>query len=120
MSTAARNVRIVFVMAGDAVEAEKIARSIVEENLAACANIIGPLRSIYRWQGKIENAAEYLIMLKTRTSSYARLQRRVRELHSYQVPEIVALALATGSAPYLDWVFDSTQPPATHRPARTL
>ncbi len=113
MSNGAGEIRVVFVMAGAAGEAENIARTLVEEQLAACANIIGPVRSIYRWEDKIEEANEFLVMLKTRANLYARLECRAKELHSYQVPEIVALTLAAGSAPYLDWVLSSTRPSTT-------
>jgi periplasmic divalent cation tolerance protein len=95
---------VVFVMAGGDEEAEKIARALVDEKLAACANIIGPVRSIYRWRGAVEGAREYLIMIKTRISSFRRIERRVRELHSYEVPEVIALRVAAGSRPYLDWI----------------
>jgi periplasmic divalent cation tolerance protein len=95
-------------MAGSEEEAAKIARALVEERLAACANIIGPVRSIYRWRGAIEDEREYLIMVKTRARLYPVLERRVKELHSYEVPEIVAIALAAGSRRYVEWIFEST------------
>ena len=108
MTTNARNTLVVFVMAGKKTEAETIARTLVSEQLAACANIVGPVRSIYRWRGAVEEAREYLIMIKTRKALYSTLERRVRELHSYDVPEILALGPSTGSASYLDWILDST------------
>ena len=99
---------VVFVMAGGKDEAETIARALVEEKLAACANIIGPVRSIYRWRGNVEDAHEYLIMLKTRASLFAKVERRVRALHSYEVPEAIAVRVAAGSLPYLRWIADNT------------
>src|SRR5216683_6087211 len=101
---------IVFTMTSGESEAEKMARVLVEEKLAACANIIGPVRSIYRWRAKVEDAREYLIMIKTRTSLYSRVERRIRELHSYEVPEVIALSIGKGSRPYLDWIFDNSDP----------
>jgi periplasmic divalent cation tolerance protein len=106
---------MVFVMTGAETEAEKIARVLVEEKIAACANIIGPVRSIYRWRDKVEDAREYLIMIKTRTSLYSRVERRIRELHSYEVPEVIALAIAKGSPPYLEWICDNSNFRVTSR-----
>jgi periplasmic divalent cation tolerance protein len=110
---------IIFVMAGDADEATKIARSLVSERLAACVNIVGPVRSIYRWRGAIEEAAEHLLVIKTRASLYAALERRVVELHSYEVPEVIALRIARGSKAYLEWLTASAdaRPPRISPPA---
>jgi periplasmic divalent cation tolerance protein len=110
MAAAARNFRIVFVMAGSEDEAGRIANTLVEERLAACVNIIGPARSIYRWQGAVENASEYLLLIKTHSRHFRKLERRVTELHSYEVPEIVATALVAGFRSYLEWLADSTRP----------
>ncbi|HZP46444.1 MAG TPA: divalent-cation tolerance protein CutA [Candidatus Binataceae bacterium] len=106
----AATARVVLVMAGTAAEARKIARRVVEERLAACVNIVGPLSSIYRWQGRIESAREHLLIIKTRSSLFRTLENRVRQLHSYDVPEIIALPLAGGSSAYLNWLLDSTGP----------
>lgn len=108
MAAQARNTAIVFVMAGTEDEAARIAQALVGERLAACANIVGPVRSIYRWRGAVEDAREYWIMIKTRKELYSMVERRVRELHSYEVPEIIALVPSAGSAPYLEWILDST------------
>ena len=108
MAGAGNNPRIIFVMAGNGDEAAKIARSLVEERLAACVNIVGPVRSFYRWRGAIEDEQEYLLIIKSRDQLFPKLERRVREQHSYEVPEIVAVAIARGSKPYLDWLIDST------------
>jgi periplasmic divalent cation tolerance protein len=81
---------------------------LVEERRAACANIVPALTSIYRWQGKICRDREALVILKTRRSRVALLSRRVRELHPYSVPEIVALPVVLGYSAYLNWVVEST------------
>ena len=99
---------IVLITAGAAEEAERIARALVEERLAGCVNVVGPVRSIYRWQGAVEDAAEYLLVAKARLADAAALERRVRALHSYDVPEVIALPLCAGSAPYLAWLADAT------------
>jgi periplasmic divalent cation tolerance protein len=104
----ARTARLVLVMAGSEKEAASIARTLVDERLAACVNIIGPGRSIYRWRGAVEDAREYLLLIKTSARLYTKVERRVRELHSYEVPEVVALPFASGSHPYLEWLFEST------------
>lgn len=105
----ASNIRVAFVMAADEKEAARIARALVEENLAACANIVGPVRSIYRWRGAIEDAREFMLIVKTRARLFDRMAARVKELHSYEVPEIIALPLTAGWKPYLDWIVESTQ-----------
>ncbi len=91
----------------DAETAERISRTLVTEKLAACANIMSPVRSIYHWQGKIEDAAEILVFFKLTASSYEAFEQRVKELHPYDVPEIIALPLSRGSEDYLRWVGES-------------
>jgi periplasmic divalent cation tolerance protein len=88
--------------------AETIGRTLVEERLAACANVVPGLTSIYRWQGKICRDSEVLVLLKIRRSCFPALARRVRQLHPYSVPEIVALPIVLGSPTYLAWVAEST------------
>jgi periplasmic divalent cation tolerance protein len=100
---------IVFVTAPDEQTAAAIGRALVEERLAACANLLGPIRSIYRWEGAVEDAAEQLLVIKTRASLFAALQARVRQLHPYQVPEIVAVPIRDGLPQYLKWIGDSTR-----------
>ncbi len=95
---------VVFVTAGSADEAAAIARALVEERLAACGNIVPGIRSIYRWQGTVHDDPEALLILKTRADRFEELARRVGELHSYDVPEIIALPLVAGSARYLAWL----------------
>jgi periplasmic divalent cation tolerance protein len=91
--------------------AETIARSAVEARLAACAQVCGPITSVYRWQGAIETAEEWTVAFKTTTERYAALEAHVRQRHSYDLPEIVAVAL-TGSEAYLDWVRAEINQPA--------
>jgi periplasmic divalent cation tolerance protein len=88
--------------------AETLARAVVEERLAACANVVPGLTSIYRWKGKICRDREVLVIMKTRRSRFQALARRVRALHPYSVPEIIALPVAVGSPAYLAWVAEST------------
>jgi periplasmic divalent cation tolerance protein len=87
---------------------EKLAQALVQERLAACVNVIPGLTSIYRWGGKICRDAEALLLIKTRQVRLPALTRRVKALHPYSIPEIIALPLAGGSATYLSWVRDST------------
>jgi len=99
--------RVVLTTAGNREEAEKIANALVESEAAACVNIVGPITSIYRWQGKVENAAEFLLVVKTWGSAYERVEEMIRELHSYEVPECIALRVEKGSEQYLDWMEES-------------
>ena len=97
-----------MVTAASEEQAASIAQALVGERLAACANIVGPIRSIYRWQGEVQNDSEHLMLIKTRASLMSKIVRRVRELHSYEVPEVIALSIGDGSKPYLEWLLDST------------
>ena len=99
---------VVLVTAGDAGEAARIGRTLVEERLAACASVVGPIRSVYRWRGAVEEAAEHLLLVKARADDLPALEARVRALHSYQLPEVLALPVAAGSAAYLAWLAQST------------
>ena len=85
-----------------------IARTIVGEKLAACANILAPCRSVYRWHGQVEETQEVPLLIKTTASAYPQLEARLVELHPYDVPEIIALPLQTGLAAYLTWVEEQT------------
>jgi periplasmic divalent cation tolerance protein len=100
---------VVMVTASSADEAAHIGRALVEDRLAACANVVGPIRSIYRWEGGVEEASEHLVLIKARAADFAALEALVRELHSYDVPEVIALPLFAGSAPYLTWLDDATR-----------
>ncbi len=99
---------IVFVTAPDESTALSIGRALVEERLAACANLAGPIRSIYRWRGAVEDACEQLLLIKTRSKLFAALESRVKQLHPYDVPEIVAIEIQHGSPQYLEWIREST------------
>ncbi len=99
--------RIVFTTAGSEEEAGKIGRYLVEERLAACVNIIPRVESIYRWQGKIESAQEWLLIIKTTAERFPAVRDAIRELHSYDLPECIALCVEDGSLPYLKWLEDS-------------
>lgn len=94
----------VHITASSREEAETIGRALVEERLAACANLIPGVTSIYTWEGKTCESAEVLIEVKTLASRFEALASRVRKIHSYEVPEIVAFPLVEGSRPYLEWV----------------
>ena len=89
-------------------ETRRIATALVAEQLAACVNIIDNIHSIYRWQGAIESAAESLMLIKTRANLLPAIELRLRELHSYDVPELVAVPIRLGAQPYLDWLLAST------------
>lgn len=91
--------------------AERIARTLVEERLAACVNLLPGLRSIYRWQGMVESADETLLLIKTAADRFDALQARLRALHPYELPEIVAVEIAAGLPPYLDWIVAETRAP---------
>lgn len=95
----------------DLATAERIAETLVVERLAACVNIVPGLISIYRWQSRIERASELLLLIKSREAVYALLETRLRELHPYEVPEIVALPIQAGLAEYLGWLADHTGAP---------
>jgi periplasmic divalent cation tolerance protein len=95
---------IVFVTVPSRDDGERIAEAVVGEHLAACVNIIGPIRSIYRWQGEIARDDEHLLLIKTTRVRYPALEARVRALHRYEVPEVVAVPIEMGSAAYLDWL----------------
>ncbi len=85
-------------------EALRIAQALVEESLAACVNVTGPIDSIYRWQRKVENAQEFLLLVKTTSAKSANAIARLRELHSYEVPEAIELDIEGGNAEYLRWI----------------
>jgi periplasmic divalent cation tolerance protein len=91
-------------------DATSFATTLVEERLAACVNIHGEVRSIYRWQGTIEHDQEHPIVIKTTSECLSRLFERIRELHPYDVPEFVVLPVVDGSGAYLNWIRDSTSP----------
>jgi uncharacterized protein involved in tolerance to divalent cations len=96
---------LVLVTCASAAEARSIARAVVEERLAACVNIFpGAVTSIYRWKGKVESARERLLLIKTSRKRLAKLQAAVERLHSYDVPEFIAVPIVAGSRAYLTWL----------------
>jgi periplasmic divalent cation tolerance protein len=95
---------IVMVTTANKQEAENIAQRLLKERLIACANIIGPVSSLFHWAGKIEKAEEYLIFMKSREDLFEKLAETVKALHSYEVPEILVLPIVDGSRAYLDWL----------------
>ncbi|MCE9668250.1 divalent-cation tolerance protein CutA [Myxococcus stipitatus] len=102
---------LVLVTAPSADKAAELTRVVVEEQLAACGNILPGVRSIYRWEGQVQDDAEALILFKTRGALFEALRTRIVALHPYQVPEVLRVDLADGHAPYLAWVLASTLPP---------
>jgi periplasmic divalent cation tolerance protein len=90
----------------DAQHAEAIAQTLLQSRLAACVQVIGPIKSFYRWQGTIETSHEWLCVIKTSVAKFAAVEAAIRELHSYEVPEIIALPIAEGSQDYLGWLGD--------------
>jgi periplasmic divalent cation tolerance protein len=104
------DVSVVFVTVGNMDEALAIGRTLVEERQVACANIISQVHSVYRWKGEVCNDQECLIIMKTESALFASLRDRIRELHSYEVPEIIAFPVSQGLPEYLDWVVRNTGP----------
>ncbi|MHB8541532.1 MAG: divalent-cation tolerance protein CutA [Candidatus Acidiferrales bacterium] len=101
---------VVMVTCGSLAEAKKIARAVVDARLAACANVLGgPVESVYRWKGKVETAKEVLLLLKSTRRRFSALEREIRQLHSYDTPEIVAVAIVAGSRAYLQWIEESVE-----------
>ncbi len=96
--------RIVLSTAGSREEAERIARALVERQLAACVNLLGPMGSIYRWKGQVEAAQEWLLLIKTTAAGFAAVRDAIRQLHSYELPECIAVDIAEGSPDYLRWL----------------
>ena len=99
---------VVFITAPDMETAAGIARALVGEMLAGCVNIIPGVRSVYSWQGKIEDEEEVLLIVKTKEELFGKLSGRVKELHPYQTPEIIALPIIEGSPEYISWLNDAT------------
>lgn len=102
------SVRVVLLTAPDPDVAERLATSLVEARLAACANLVPGVSSIYRWEGEVERAGEVLLLLKTTEERLPELVERAAALHPYDVPEVLALPVGEGYAPYLRWVVDET------------
>jgi periplasmic divalent cation tolerance protein len=98
------NKRLVLMTASSTEESKKIAHALVENRLAACVNIIPKIESVYRWEGKIEEAQEYLLLIKTTAEAFLSVHEKIQQLHSYEVPECIALAVDEGSEAYLNWI----------------
>ncbi len=90
-------------------DAERIGQQLIEQRLAACVQVVGPIRSIYRWEGKVETANEWLCLVKTRRELFNEVEQAIRSLHPYEVPEILALPIACASGAYVDWLLQATQ-----------
>jgi periplasmic divalent cation tolerance protein len=103
------NKRLALTTAGSHEEAQRIARTLVEQRLAACVNIVAPVESIYSWKGAVESAAEWLLLIKTTAEAFPRLCARLAELHSYEIPECICLAIEDGGEEYLNWIGDSVE-----------
>jgi periplasmic divalent cation tolerance protein len=101
--------RLVLTTCGSLEEARSIAHALVERQLAACVNLVPQIESVYRWQGKVETATEWLLVIKTTAEAFTRLREALSDLHSYEVPECVAIAIEDGSAAYLEWMGESVR-----------
>ncbi len=99
---------LILVTTNSQEEAERIARALVDSRLAACVNIISGIRSIYRWEGNIWDEGELVLLIKTRMALFEQVESKIKEIHSYEVPEIVAIPIIRGSKTYLNWLNKST------------
>jgi periplasmic divalent cation tolerance protein len=98
---------LVLSTSGSEAEAQKIAQELVQRRLAACVNIVPRIQSVYRWEGEVETAEEFLLIIKTTNARSAEVQSAIRELHSYDLPECIVVSIETGSEKYLKWIEDS-------------
>jgi periplasmic divalent cation tolerance protein len=101
--------RLVLTTCGSLEEGRSIAQALVERQLAACVNIIPQIESVYRWQGKVETANEFLLVIKTTAGAFDNLRTTLTKLHSYDVPECIEIAIEDGSTDYLEWIGESVQ-----------
>ena len=101
--------RLVLTTAGSQEEARVLARALVERRLAACVNIVPQIESIYRWKDAVEEAQEWLLLIKTSSVAFDKVRAAIQELHSYEVPECICLNIEDGSAGYLEWIGDSVR-----------
>ena len=100
---------IVLVTCGSEEEALKIANALVESRLAACVNLVAPIRSIYRWEERMWDEKEWLLIIKTQKNRFEDLEKKIKSLHSYSVPEIVSVPIVEGSSSYLNWISENTK-----------
>jgi periplasmic divalent cation tolerance protein len=101
--------RVVLTTCGSVEEARQIAQALVERRLAACVNIVPQVESLYRWKGEVETSSECLLVIKTAEAAFERLRSALSELHSYEVPECIELAITDGSAAYLNWIGEAVR-----------
>lgn len=108
-----KNLRLLYITTPDKKEAKKIGRALIEENLAACANIIDGMESIYKWKGEIQEDNECVLIIKTHYSRVNKVTRRVKEMHSYECPCVISITLAEneGNEDYLDWLEANSKQP---------
>jgi len=108
-----RNLRLLYVTTPNKKDAQEIGRALVEENLAACANIIEGMHSIYKWKGEIQEEGECVLIIKTHFSRVKKVTRRIKEMHSYEVPAVVSLTITEdeGNIEYLDWLEENSKQP---------
>jgi periplasmic divalent cation tolerance protein len=107
----------VFTTTASHEDAERIAGELVGQRLAACVQVLGPITSTYRWQGAVENSQEWLCLAKSRRELYEQIEKAIRSIHPYQVPEILAVAVVAGSADYLAWMNEQVAPPKSNGPS---
>lgn len=100
---------LVMTTVGNEEHAADLARALVERRVAACVNIVSSVRSLYRWKGKIEDESELLLLMKTRADRYTALEKALQELHPYEVPELIAVPIESGSTAYLSWVDENVE-----------
>ncbi len=103
------NYIVVFITSSNIEEANKISSELVEKKIVACVNVVPSVKSVFRWQGKVCNEDEVLLVAKTRLSAFGQLKSKVQELHSYDVPEIIAMPIIAGSEDYLEWLGSETR-----------
>lgn len=101
--------RIVLTTAGSADAAERIATALVGAELAACVNIVSQITSVYRWKGSVQKEQEWLLLIKTTASAFENVSRKIRELHSYDLPECIQIPIEAGSAEYLNWIAENVK-----------
>lgn len=101
--------RLVLTTCGSLAEARRLAQALVERQLAACVNIVSQVESVYRWQGKVQTATEWLLIVKTTERAFDRLREALMALHSYELPECIEIDIEDGSAAYLEWIGESVR-----------
>lgn len=101
--------RIVLTTAGSADDADRIATALVQAELAACVNTVSPVTSVYRWKGSVQKEQEWLLLIKTTASAFDRVSKKIRELHSYDLPECIQVSIEAGTAEYLNWIAENVK-----------